>query len=78
MHYRCICLLRENHEFLSISPYLNGDHELILSCRFDQLQPQKHGVEFRRPTTLARGDPLCDFILQKVPRQRISRGAAPF
>lgn len=53
-------------------------HELFLSCRFDQLQPKKHGVEFRRPTTLARGDPLCDFILQKVPRQRISRGAAPF
>lgn len=34
--------------------------------RFDQLKPQKHGVEFRRPTTLAGGNAACDFVLRKL------------
>ncbi|XP_024371208.1 uncharacterized protein [Physcomitrium patens] len=36
------------------------------SMWFDQLKPQKHGVEFRRPTTLAGGNAACDFVLRKL------------
>jgi hypothetical protein len=33
---------------------------------FDQLRPQKHGVEFLRPSTLAKGDAACEFIVKKA------------
>ncbi|CAM6100088.1 unnamed protein product [Calypogeia fissa] len=33
---------------------------------FDQLRPQKHGVEFLRPSTLAGGNASCEFIVKEA------------
>ena len=59
------------HEFFKA----NGAPELtILLCDWDnnwadEIKPDKHGIEFSRPTTIAKGDDMCRFQFRKVDKK---------
>ncbi len=59
------------HEFFKA----NGAPELTkLLCPWDnnwadEIKPDKHGIEFSRPTTIAKGDDMCRFQFRKVDKK---------
>lgn len=59
------------HEFFKA----NGAPELTrLLCAWDkiwadEIKPDKHGIEFRRPTTIAAGNDMCRFEFQHVNKE---------